>query len=77
MLPDLATAPPTSTRGRLLAHLPPVATLGPVLALVLACAFFTSQSDRFLSGSNFSLILQQVMVVGVVAIGQTLVILTA
>jgi fructose transport system substrate-binding protein len=33
--------------------------------------------DRFLTGQNFSLILQQVMVVGVVAIGQTLVILTA
>ena len=77
MLPDLATVPPTSIRGRLLAHLPPVATLGPLLALFLAGAFFTSQTDRFLSGSNFSLILQQVMVVGVVAIGQTLVILTA
>jgi len=45
--------------------------------LLLACAFFASQSDRFLTGQNFSLILQQVMVVGVVAIGQTLVILTA
>ena len=32
-----------------------VAVLGPVIALVLACAFFTTQSDRFLSGSNFSL----------------------
>jgi fructose transport system permease protein len=53
-----------------------VAVLGPVIALVLACAFFTTQSDRFLSGSNFSLILQQEAVVGVIAIGQTLVILT-
>jgi fructose transport system permease protein len=47
------------------------------LALLAACAFFASQSDRFLSGQNFSLILQQVMVVGVLAIGQTLIILTA
>jgi fructose transport system permease protein len=50
--------------------------LGPVAALILACIFFTSQTDRFLTGANFSLVLQQVMVVGALAIGQTLVILT-
>ncbi|MEZ4416892.1 MAG: ABC transporter permease [Gemmatimonadota bacterium] len=58
-------------------RLPPLGTLGPFLALVLACAFFATQSARFLTGANLSLILQQVMVVGVIAIGQTLVILTA
>ena len=52
-------------------------TLGPLLALLAACAFFATRSDRFLTGDNFSIILQQVMVVGVIAIGQTLVILTA
>lgn len=52
-------------------------TIGPVAALLLACVFFASQSDRFLSGTNFSLIVQQVMVVGTLAIGQTLIILTA
>ena len=57
--------------------LPPLATLGPFIALLLACGFFALQSDRFLTGQNFALILQQVMVVGVIAIGQTLVILTA
>ena len=61
----------------LTAKLPPLGTLGPVVALVLACAFFSAQSDRFLSLQNFSLILQQVMVVGTLAIGQTLIILTA
>ena len=55
----------------------PWAQLGPVLALVLACAFFAVTTDRFFSGQNLSLILQQVTVVGVIAIGQTLVILTA
>ncbi|WP_018151897.1 ABC transporter permease [Leeia oryzae] len=50
---------------------------GAFLALAIACLFFSMQSDRFLSGQNFSLILQQVMVVGVMAIGQTLIILTA
>ena len=54
-----------------------LATLGPLLALIGACVFFATQTDRFLTGDNLSLVLQQVMVVGVIAIGQTLVILTA
>lgn len=57
--------------------LPPLGVLGPFIALLAACLFFATQTDRFLSGENFSLILQQVMVVGVIAIGQTLIILTA
>jgi fructose transport system permease protein len=51
--------------------------LGPLAALILACVFFALKSDRFLTGGNFSLIIQQVMVVGTLAIGQTLIILTA
>ena len=54
-----------------------VAQLGPLIALILACIFFTTQSDRFLDPANFSLIIQQVMVIGTLAIGQTLIILTA
>ncbi|MBY8879958.1 ABC transporter permease [Actinacidiphila acidipaludis] len=50
---------------------------GPFAALVLASVFFSLSTDQFLSGGNFSLILQQVMVVGTLAIGQTLIILTA
>jgi fructose transport system permease protein len=50
---------------------------GPFIALLAACAFFATRSDRFLTGENLSIVLQQVMVVGVIAIGQTLVILTA
>jgi fructose transport system permease protein len=59
------------------AKLPPMGTLGPFIALLGACIFFSTQSDRFLSLQNFSLIMQQVMVVGTIAIGQTLIILTA
>ena len=55
----------------------PWGALGPWLALLVTCLFFTTQSDRFLSSENLSLVLQQVMVVGVLAIGQTLIILTA
>ncbi|MDP9176707.1 MAG: ABC transporter permease [Gemmatimonadota bacterium] len=58
-------------------RLPAVGTVGPLLALLVASAFFSAQSDRFLTGENLSLVLQQVMVVGVIAIGQTLIILTA
>ncbi len=57
--------------------LPPIGQLGPFIALIIACAIFGATTDRFFSGENFSLILQQVMVVGVIAIGQTLIILTA
>ncbi len=58
-------------------RLPPMATLGPLLALLAACAFFSFKTDTFLSGQNFSLVMQQVMVVGLLAVGQTLIILTA
>ena len=58
-------------------RLPAIGTLGPLVALAIASAFFATQHERFLTGANVSLILQQVMVVGTIAIGQTLVILTA
>ena len=58
-------------------RLPPLSQLGPFIALVIACAIFGATTDNFFTGANFALILQQVMVVGVIAIGQTLVILTA
>ncbi len=57
--------------------LPPIGQLGPFIALLIACVFFATQSENFLTGANLSLILQQVMVVGVIAIGQTLIVLTA
>ncbi len=58
-------------------RLPPIGQLGPFIALLIACVAFGLSTDRFLSGENFSLILQQVTVVGVIAIGQTLIVLTA
>ena len=60
-----------------LTRLPRAATYGPSVALLAACIFFGSQSSHFWSGENLSLVLQQVMVVGTIAVGQTLVILTA
>src|SRR5579859_3191146 len=51
-------------------------TVGPLIALLLACAFFSTQTPRFLTTNNFSFIFQQAVTVAVLAIGQTLVILT-
>jgi fructose transport system permease protein len=52
-------------------------TTGPLVALLLTIAFFSLKSDRFLQAQNLSLVLQQTTFVAVLAIGQTLVILTA
>ncbi len=51
--------------------------LSPMLVLVLAAIVFGLINDRFLQPGNLSLILQQVAIVGALAIGQTLIILTA
>ena len=44
--------------------LPPIGQLGPFIALIVFSTFFGAMTDRFFSGENFSLILQQVAVVG-------------
>ncbi|MCE1253850.1 MAG: ABC transporter permease [Anaerolineae bacterium] len=51
--------------------------VGPLLSLLLISIFFATRTPRFLTPGNFSLILQQVLVVGTLAIGQTVVILTS
>src|SRR5260370_22543351 len=66
----------TAGRAGFSARLPALADIGPLAALVIACAFFIWQSDRFLSIQNLSLILQQTMVVAVIAIGHTMIVLT-
>src|SRR3979490_1081846 len=81
---------PTSTEAPTPVHLGPfsrvwpvlraaagVSIAGPLVALALAMLFFSLQSPPFLQGPNLSLVLQQVIEVGVLAIGQTLIILTA
>ena len=51
--------------------------IGPLAALVLAILVFSVTTDTFFSADNFSLILQQSVVVGTLALGQTIIILTA
>ena len=50
---------------------------GPLAALIIAFVVFASITDNFLEVGNLSLVLQQSLVVGVLAVGQTLIILTA
>ena len=74
---DTPSAASGSGAGALARRVLTAPLVGPLLALVLTCAYFSIKTDRFLQGQNLSLILQQVMVVGVLAIGQTMIILTA
>ena len=52
-------------------------TLGPLAVLVLAIIVFSIVNTRFLSAANLGLVLQQVTVIATLALGQTLIILTA
>jgi fructose transport system permease protein len=52
-------------------------TLGPLAVLVLAIIAFSISNTRFLSAANLGLVLQQVTVIAILALGQTLIILTA
>lgn len=51
--------------------------LSPLLVLVLASVVFTAVNARFASAGTWSLILQQAAIIAALAIGQTLIILTA
>jgi fructose transport system permease protein len=52
-------------------------TLGPLAVLILAVIAFSLLNGRFLAPANLSLVLAQVTVIAVLALGQTLIILTA
>jgi fructose transport system permease protein len=52
-------------------------TISPLIVLVLAAILFGILNPRFYLPANLSLIAQQVAVVGALAIGQTLIVLTA
>jgi fructose transport system permease protein len=51
--------------------------LGPLAVLIVAIIAFSIVNTRFFAAPNLSLVLAQVTVIGVLALGQTLVILTA
>src|SRR5919107_1238960 len=51
--------------------------LGPLAVLIIAIIAFSIVNTRFFSAANLSLVLAQVTVIAVLALGQTLIILTA
>jgi len=51
--------------------------LSPLIVLVIACIAFGMANGRFWRPENLSIVLQQAAVVGAVAVGQTLIVLTA
>jgi len=62
-------------RAQHLLHAQP--TLGPLAVLLLAVIVFAIVNTRFFNPENLSLVLQQVTVIALLALGQTLIILTA
>ena len=52
-------------------------SLGPLVVLVAAAVVFDIINTRFFSAANLSIMLQQVAVIGLLALGQSIIILTA
>lgn len=62
-------------RARLILHAHP--TLGPLVVLIVMYGAFALANERFLTPNTMSTIVQQATIVGTLAIGQTIIILTA
>jgi ribose/xylose/arabinose/galactoside ABC-type transport system permease subunit len=77
--PDGAAAPVPSGRAQgIRQRLTSITGIGPLLiALVLICLFLTLTTDSFLTTSNLTNIIVQTSVVGIAAVGGTLVIITS
>ncbi|HEX8347976.1 MAG TPA: ABC transporter permease [Actinoplanes sp.] len=73
--PEAERREPLGLRVQHLLHANP--TLGPLAVLLIAIVAFSLFNGRFFSAPNLSLVLAQVTVIAVLALGQTLVILTA
>jgi fructose transport system permease protein len=52
-------------------------TFGPLIVLLAFCAIFSLTTRTFFAAGNLSLVVQQSVIVGTLAIGQTMIILTA
>jgi fructose transport system permease protein len=75
--PDFEVRPSDSLGLRLQHLLHGNPTLGPLAVLLVAIVAFSFANTRFFSAANLSLVLAQVTVIAVLALGQTLIILTA
>ncbi|MEM9563275.1 MAG: ABC transporter permease [Actinomycetota bacterium] len=77
--PDLAEefGTDSSLIGRIQSTLHKYPYLSPLTVLLVAMVIFTLLNDRFILATNLSLMTQQAVIVGTLAIAQTLIILTA
>ncbi|WP_298459894.1 ABC transporter permease [uncultured Cellulomonas sp.] len=75
--PTTPPAPADSARREALGRALRTPVLGPLAALVVAVVIFSVTTDTFATAGNASLVLQQSIVIGTLALGQTLIILTA
>ncbi len=77
----LTTSPrskqPDEVRSRLVAAFSLSGATGPLVGLLLLCVFLSLATDSFLSVRNFLNILDQITVLGIMAVGMTFVILIA
>lgn len=62
---------------RLAQRIASIPAIGPLIALVVAVLYFYTQNERMIAPGTISLILQQTSWIAALAIGQTLIILTA
>src|SRR6202035_4038335 len=71
------TMAPSSRGMALLGRALTAPTVGSLVVLLVFCAIFSLCTRTFLAAENLSLVIQQSVIVGTLAIGQTMIILTA
>lgn len=76
-LPGQAEEPTRRRHNPIQATLHAHPSLGPLVVLVVAAIVFNVINGRFFRAANLSIMLQQVAVIGLLALGQTVIILTA
>src|SRR5215831_15182211 len=73
----MTVSAPARPKGGGLARFLTAPTIGPLVVLLAFCAVFSLSTRTFLAPGNLSLVVQQSVIVGTLAIGQTMIILTA
>src|ERR1700677_3184376 len=74
---SVSSMPASKRTGGGLGRLITTPTFGPLIVLFVFCAVFSLATKTFLAAGNLSLVVQQSVIVGTLAIGQTMIILTA
>src|ERR1700733_4669776 len=69
--------PASKRTGSGLGRLITTPTVGPLVVLLVFCTVFSLSTHTFFAAGNLSLVIQQSVIIGTLAIGQTMIILTA